>query len=327
MALPDFLLVGAPKAGTTALHAGLAGHPELFLSTPKEPKFFLCGGRPPAAQNGPGDAHSVKEWVWDRAEYEQLFDPAPPGTLRGESTPLYLADHVAHERMARLIPEAKLIVVVRDPVDRAYSNWSHLWSDGLEPVGDFLEACALEDERVARGWAAFWRYKWQGRYGHHLAHLYACFPAEQVHVLRYRELVESPAHALDGICAHLGIERGVVDGIPDANVSSYIEPSRVNQALQSAVRNGARMGRHLPPRVWRSASQPLVWALKRRRLQRPALSPDDRAELRAYFADDIDLLESLTGRCFGDWLVDQEPSPHSLRRQRHQLAAGNELRA
>src|ERR1700678_1970229 len=114
MALPDFLIIGAPKAGSTALHEALAPHPGLFLSAVKEPKFFLCDGKP-TRREGPGDAHSVKEWVWSRERYEALFDSAPPGTLRGESTPFYLWDHDAHARMRRLVPEAKLIAVLRDP--------------------------------------------------------------------------------------------------------------------------------------------------------------------------------------------------------------------
>ena len=64
--LPDFLLVGAPKAGTTALHGALAEHPDLFLSGVKEPKYYLCGDSPPPAYRGPGDAHSNREWIWQR---------------------------------------------------------------------------------------------------------------------------------------------------------------------------------------------------------------------------------------------------------------------
>ena len=98
MALPDFLVIGAPKSGTTALHAALARHPQLYLSKIKEPKFFLCDG-PPPHEGGPGDAHSYREWVWRRDDYERLFDTAPVGTLHGESTPLYLADVEAHRRI------------------------------------------------------------------------------------------------------------------------------------------------------------------------------------------------------------------------------------
>ena len=100
--LPDFLIIGAPKAGTTALHAALAQHPQLYLSPVKEPKFFMCDG-PPRAQQGPGDAHSVREWIWERDRYEALFASAPAGALKGESTPFYLWDRKAHRRISTLI--------------------------------------------------------------------------------------------------------------------------------------------------------------------------------------------------------------------------------
>jgi hypothetical protein len=314
MALPDFLVIGAPKAGTTALHEALAAHPQLFLSDPKEPKYFLCGDRPPPRPNGPGDAHSVKEWIWERAAYEALFDDAPTGTLRGESTPLYLADHESHARMAALVPDARLVVVVRDPVDRAYSNWAHLWADGLEPEGDFLTACALEDRRMEAGWAPFWRYKAQGLYGRHLQSLFRHFPRSRVHVLRYRRLVGDPVATLDGICTFLGVDTGIVRRLPDANVSSYIEPSRFNRLLQSFTRGGAAIGQHLPPHVWRTLSRPLTAMLKRRDLQRPDLTASDRAKLIEFFMDDIELLEQLTGRCFDDWRTDADSGAYVLRK-------------
>jgi hypothetical protein len=149
VALPDFLVVGAPKAGSTAVHQALVEHPRLFLSDPKEPKYFLTPDERPRRANhrGPGDAHSAQEWVWQRDRYERLFDNAPERTLRGESTPFYLWDMAAHRRIFDAVPHAKLIAIIRDPVDRAYSNWTHLRSDGLEPEADFsLPAGSRSDE-------------------------------------------------------------------------------------------------------------------------------------------------------------------------------------
>ena len=86
IAQPDFLIIGAPKAGTTALHAALAGHPDVFVSNPKEPKYWLCDGAPPPAWCGPGDRHSQQEWIWRADEYTALFDGAGEHKARGEST-------------------------------------------------------------------------------------------------------------------------------------------------------------------------------------------------------------------------------------------------
>ncbi|MCW2850463.1 MAG: sulfotransferase, partial [Nocardioides sp.] len=87
---PDFIVIGAPKAGTTALHVALTQHPEVRMSQPKEPKYWLCDDAPPPAYGGPGDAHSQQEWLWRREDYERLFADPVEGVVQGESTPFYL---------------------------------------------------------------------------------------------------------------------------------------------------------------------------------------------------------------------------------------------
>ena len=315
MGMPDFFLIGAPKAGSTALHAALLNHPGLFLADPKEPKYFLTEGRRPrrAEQRGPGDAHSAHEWVWRRADYERLFAAAPPGTLRGESTPFYLWDVAAHERIARAVPHAKLVAVIRDPVDRAYSNWTHLRADGLEPVADFLRACDLEEQRARRGWAPFWRYLGLGRYGEQLQALYERFPREQVAVVRYRELIDAPRETLDGLCRFLGVDTGVIDAIPGSNVSHWAPHTPVNTVLRAVVRGGAVAGSFAPPTAWRRVSRPLLAALHRGGHARPALDTAVRRELVGRLADDIALLERLTGRSFQDWLGDSGRGTYAVR--------------
>ena len=307
MALPDFLIIGSPKAGSTALHVALAQHPELFLSNPKEPKFFMCEqARPdPAHQKGPGDAHSAQEWVWDRAAYESLFDAAPPGALLGESTPFYLWDKASHRRIQALIPDVKMIAVIRDPIDRAYSNWGHLWCDGLEPESDFLAACALEPARIDSGYAPFWRYLETGLYGGQLEHLFGVFPREQVFVLRYRQLIDNTSVVLDEICEFLGIAAGAVSTIPKSNVSNWVPDTPVNRILQATVRAGAVAGAHLRPTVWRQAQRPLLAALHQGGGRRPALPVEQRKTLLPYFADDNALLGRLTGIDYSDWMNDK----------------------
>jgi hypothetical protein len=315
VALPDFLVIGSPKGASTAVHAALETHPRLFLSSPKEPKFFLTDGRPPprSGQRGPGDAHSAQEWIWQADRYETLFDAAPPGTLRGESTPFYLWDRGAHRRMAELVPAAKLIAVIRDPVDRAYSNWTHLRSDGLEPEADFLTACRREEARAAAGWAPFWRYLGLGRYGEQLEHLFRYFPRDQVHVLRYRELIDSPAETLDAITRFLGVEPGAVTTLPPSNVSHWAGPGAVNTALRYAIRSGAALGAYLPPQFWRTAQRPLLAALHRGHPIRPRLEPTVRRSLVRQFAADVALLEELLDQSFQDWLGDTDRGTYAVR--------------
>ncbi|MFT3861854.1 sulfotransferase family protein [Micropruina sp.] len=302
---PDALLIGAPKAGTSALHAALARHPQVFTTTPKEPKYYLCADAPPPAYNGPGDAHSQQEWIWRREEYDALFAPATDDQLRIESTPFYLYLRNARRRIAEELPEVKLIAVIRDPVDRAYSNWMHLWSDGLEPVADFETAFNLESERIAKGWAPFWHYRRQGFYGHQLQDLYNHVDPDRILLVRYRELVEDPAGLLDRVVGFLGLESGLVQTIPRENSRSYVGAGLSTTVLSTVIRAGAAAGAWFPPQVWRRASEPLTSLMQSRGAKaRPTLDQATRARLVQQFADDIDLLESVTGRSFDDWRAD-----------------------
>lgn len=317
--LPDFLIIGVPKAGTTALHVALASHPQLLLSKVKEPKYFLCDERPPAREYGPGDAHSLKEWIWRRDRYEALFD-GPSHLLRGESTPFYLYDIAAHRRIAAAIPRVKLIVVLRDPVDRAHSNWLHLLADGLEPVGDFLTACELEDDRIQAGWGAFWHYRRLGLYGGQLERLFETFLPEQVHILRYRQLVEEPIRTLDEICVFLGVRTGLLRAAPERNTRGFVDWSSKSLLLRSALVTGAAVGAWFPPQVWRKVSIPLLWASQRGSGLRPKVSTEQRQKLIEYFAQDIKRLEAALGRDFSDWLGDWGGGEYRHRTRRPEKA-------
>lgn len=307
MPMPHFLTIGAPKAGTTALHAALSRHPGLFLSAVKEPKFFLGDG-PPPTRGGPGDARTYREHIWRRTDYEALFEAAPPGTPAGESTPFYLYDLAAQRRIRAAIPEARLIVVLRDPVERAHSNWTHLWSAGLEPIGDVVRACEQEEQRIAAGWAPFWHYLALGRYGEQLEHLFTLFPRDQVLLFRYRDLVDRPVDTLDRICRFLGVEPGLVTEVPRENVTAHPEPTRGHRVLSRTLRAGSAIGRFLPAWAGAALTDPLERRLQRRARSRQPLTWRQRERLVGHFADDVALLRRVTGEDFGDWLLPRERS-------------------
>jgi hypothetical protein len=302
VALPDFFIAGVPKAGTTALHAALARHPALYMSAVKEPKFFLTDG-PPPDQGGPGDAKTYREHVWRRADYEALFDPAGAGQLRGESTPFYLHNREAQRRIREQVPHAKLIVVLRDPVERAHSNWTHLWSAGLDPIDDVVRACAEEERRVAAGWAEFWQYTGLGKYGEQLRDLYEVFPREQVLVFRYRALVEDPVKALDQVCAFLGVPTGVLTELPRENVTAHPDHTWRHRAVARTLRAGHSVTAALPGQAGTGLIDHLERILQRDAAPRKPLTWDQRQALLPRFEADIRLLESVTGEDFGDWLA------------------------
>ena len=308
MALPDFFVAGAPKAGTTALHAALAQHPDLYLCPVKEPKFFLTDGPPSVQGGGPGDAKTIREHVWRRSEYEELFEAAPPGMLRGESTPFYLYRADAQQRIKALIPDARLIIVLRDPIERAHSNWTHLWSAGLDPIDDFVQACAAEEQRVAAGWADFWHYKRIGLYGEQVQRLLTVFPREQVHLFRYRDLIDDPAGTLDRICDFLRVKSGLICSVPRENVTAHPERTRRHLALSRVLRAGWAVTTRLPGHSGRAIIDRLESSLQRGAAPRRPLTWDQRQALIPFFEADVRLLEDVTAMDFSYWLRPREDS-------------------
>ena len=299
---PDALIIGAPKAGTSALHAALAHHPQIYASPVKEPKYYMCWDAPPPAYTGPGDPHSNQEWIWRRDDYELLFQQAPEGAVRLESTPFYLYMPGARRRIAEELAEARLIIIVRDPIDRAYSNWMHLWVDGLEPISDFVEAWHAEDRRVAAGWAPFWHYRRLGRYGEQLADLFRLVERERVFVLRYWQLVSQPTETLNRVAEFLGIDQDQVTTIPPDNARPFVEPGLRTSVLGRVIRASAATASYAPPQVWRKISKPMINLLQHGGpTQRPKLTSEQRTALLGDCIDDIALLEQTLGESFDDW--------------------------
>jgi hypothetical protein len=186
------------------------------------------------------------------------------------------------QRIRTAIPDVRIIAQLRDPVDRAHSNWAHLWSAGLEPEHDFVAACRLEDRRAAAGWAPFWRYLSLGKYGEQLDHLWSLFPRRQTLVLRCRELRESPADTLDRITSFLGVAPGVVTGTTAENVTTHASPSPVNRAVAQALRFGSGVESWVPNPLARAlgpANRFLSRHLQREQRVREPLTLEQRAAL------------------------------------------------
>jgi len=270
------------------------------MSPVKEPKFFLTDG-PPPAEGGPGDAKTYREHIWRRADYEALFAGAPAGLLRGESTPFYLHNREAQGRIKALVPDAKLIVVLRDPVERAHSNWTHLWSAGLEPVRDFLKACALEEARAEAGWAEFWRYTDLGKYGEQLRDLYTLFDRDQVLVVRYKDLLGQSSQTLDRVCSLLGVPVGVLADLPRENVTAHPRPGARHAAVSLGRRTSAALTAFLPGHLGAGLTDPLEHLLQQDAAPRQPLTWQEREALLPQFETDIGLLEEVTGEDFSDW--------------------------
>src|SRR3712207_6354190 len=135
MTMPNFLIIGAMKSGTTALYYYLEQHPEIYMSPVKEPNFFSS-----QEQENAADA------VTDIGTYQHLFRGVSGEKAIGEASHSYLYEPGAAAEIRRYLPEAKLIAILRNPIDRAYSHFLHMVRSGTEPLDDFAQA--LQEEVV-----------------------------------------------------------------------------------------------------------------------------------------------------------------------------------
>lgn len=293
MNLPTFLIIGAARSGSTTLHDCLRQHPQVYVSPIKEPHFFSYEGDPLPF---PGPGARPLDWVTDIDTYSELFAGARVGLAAGEASVSYLYRPATAERIFRLVPDVRLIAILRNPVERAYSAYSYLRERGSETHADFAAALAAEGGRVRDGWAHIWHYKRMGFYGEQLARYYGRFDREQVHVLTLDDFVEDPAREMAAVYAHVGVDssfaprtaiRHNVTGEPRWQfLRPLLEPNRVTRRLRPLV--AGPLG-------------PAVGRVKQRALVKPGVPPGAARALAEDYRLDIERLSELLGRDLTPW--------------------------
>jgi hypothetical protein len=298
--LPNFLIIGAQKAGTTSLYYYLKRHPEIFMSTVKEPQFF-ASDFVLANTAGPGDSGATT--VASRDEYEALFAGSEEATARGEASTIYLYADEAPRRIKETIPDVKLIVLLRNPVERAYSNFLHLVRDGRETVTDFGAALAQEDDRRAKGWSANWRYCDKGFYGAQIERYLEVFDREQIAFFLYEDFDADPQPIVSEIYRFLGVDE---EFSQDLSLRLNVAGVPKSKGVQRFVKRGERMKWLIDPLVPDWLRRRLLKA-QTRNLSRPELAPEVRAQLLAAYRRDFERVQELTGLDVSRWTA--EPSP------------------
>lgn len=296
---PNFLIIGPPKCGTTALYATLAQHPQVFMSRVKEPYFFAFDGQPPAFA-GPGAGyyrqHAVTEW----GDYQALFAEADGYVARGEASPLYLTSYQPERTAAnirRRLPDMRVIAILRQPADRAYSQFSFRRQKGFEPLADFREALAAEGQRLEANWPPGCHYRLNSLYFTNLAPYFALFPREQLRIYLYDDLNAQPAALLHDLCLFLHVDpSSMPDTVAQRNVTVWPR----NRALSFLLRHAGRCRAIAPTHLRRMVGSRLrAW----NQMKPPPLDPALRCELTESYRDEILRLQDLIGRDLSHWLA------------------------
>lgn len=271
---PNFLIIGAPKCGTTALARYLETHPQVFVAPEKELRYF-------------DQSHDLGlDWYLDH------FRRAEDELAIGEATPTYMAHPQAPSRMAEVVPEARLVAILRNPVDRAYSHYWQVRRRGHEPR-DFAQAVEQEHpagvmslEEQARAYLGF------GQYMEQLSNFVPHYPRASIHVLILEELVAEPAVTLSELHRFLGVD----DTFVPANIGRVYNPSYRYRSwrFRSAM---------LRARAWTIAPglARRLDRLNRDESEYPAMDDATRARLLEHFAPHNQALADWLGYDLKAW--------------------------
>jgi hypothetical protein len=290
--LPNFIVIGAAKAGTTALYWYLVEHPAVYMSPIKETNFFAYGvdARGQLLYGDP-DVHRFP--IKTLAEYEQLFADSGDAEAVGEASPMYLECPQAAGRIRQLIPHARIVCSIRHPVDRAYYDYQMF----LRRRGRRLDP--VRDLRPDAPWARpDSRWLHVGGYYEQLARYYEVFPTAQIQVSLFDDLKQDASRVAQDVYRFVGVDPSFV---PDVTTPHAIGGMPANRMLEDVLANrtvATAAKRWLPVRVahW-------VRRMRARNMEKaPALPAELRKELTERFRDNIRKTSALIGRSLEHWL-------------------------
>jgi Sulfotransferase domain len=296
---PDFVIIGAPKCGTTSLHATLQGHPEMFLSSIKEPHYFAF------------DYPNRRE-VDSLRDYDGLFSKAKDNQLRGESSACYLSSVAAVPAILERRPDAKFIALVRNPVD-LFVSWHNELLKYFDEDRSSPESAWRMQEKRARGIdipkgcivPAMLQYKSMCSLGQQLERVFRLVPETQRLVLLYDDLRRDPKSTIEKITTFLGVSSNGTGVVFESNKFGQYNNSFTPWLLRAGTVNPTikRLRAKLKPFLDSHGIRPMSW-LTRKSLEsvpKPVLSDSFRQELNEVFSDDIRLLEQLLRVDLSHW--------------------------
>jgi hypothetical protein len=274
--LPEFVIIGAVKAATTWTARNLARNPRLFIPGP-EPHYF--------SENY---ARGV-DW------YGDLFAAAPPGALIGEKSADYLAYEGAAARMAQVLPRGRLIAQLRNPIERAYSDYCMLFRRGT--VTDAPEAYFSTESDVGR------RFLEGGLYARHLSRFYDYFPRGQILVLSFEDIAADAAAVIERVSNFIGVTPHREDAALAGTENDRTTPL-LPLPMRKALRPFKPAVKALRGKAWFKS----VRGVFARPLRYPPLTAAAQARLADYYRKDIEGLSALVGCDYGRWLEASDQS-------------------
>lgn len=286
---PDFLIIGAAKSGTTTLYRYLSEHPDIYMSAVKEPRYFAF------TEAAPDPADPVlRDSVTTKDAYLKLFENAASKQVLGEASPIYLAEPRACEAIAAAIPEVKLVVILRDPAERAFSHFLMSQRQGYEPESSFIKALRVPEINIG-SWRRVRPYLPYSRYADGLARFFSRFGRDRVLVLLHEELSNNAVETMRKVTEFLHVAPLEIKDEKRANVGYAVNSTKITRLLKH------------PNLQWLKMTLP-TWmvglvkkTIKRANTTERKITHEERLFAIECLRDDIDKLEILLGRDLSAW--------------------------
>jgi hypothetical protein len=249
MRKPNFIIMGFPKCGTTSLHHYLEEHPNIFMPSQKELHYFTSK-KLAILNNGPGDKIVKQTQIKSLSRYLSFFKNVNDEIAIGEASPSYINYPEFFPEIKKTLDDPKVIIIIRDPINRAYSNYLHLKRESRETLS-FKESIFAEEKRKKLEYSDFWYYKFNSTYFDKIKKAKSVF--SKVLVLTQEDLNQKPEQTIKVVYSFLGVDKNHKIGNLDkrynlgGNYSSNIitrilfKPSKTKNILKKFVKPTSRI--------------------------------------------------------------------------------------
>lgn len=302
--LPNFIIIGAGKSGTTSLYEYLSEHPDVFMSGIKETNFFALEGTEMVdSENDPDQMFHYPWSITDWEAYQALFTDATNHKAVGEVSPMYLYSPHAAKKIKNRLPDVKIVAILRDPVDRLYSRYMHLVRENRQPSESFEDA--LDPNSI------WWKRNdliKEGFYNQHLSHYYREFNKDQIRVYLYDDLRSNPAVVIQDIYSFIGVDSTFSpDLTSEYNASGRIQNQLIDKLIgqNSLIKKGVlTLLPNLAQRLFANGNlKKWVNKLRKSNLKKEPLKANTRRKLiENVYGSEIKGLESLIDANLTKWL-------------------------
>lgn len=303
--LPNFIIAGASRSGTTSLYNYLYKHPDIYLSRLKEPLFFEYVNKVPSYEGPYARKPDDYGIILTIEDYEDLFAGVTNESAIGEGSTGYLYSDEAVSNIKMMIPHCKIILILRDPLERTFSHYRQLVMLGYEELS-FDDALAMQKERKGKNWSDVYQYVDNSFYYDRVKRYLDTFGKKQVRIYLFDDLINDPLTVVKDIFLFIGVDPAFKPSIELHNRSGSPKGIILQYVISKYVGWRARGGGNNSGLILPKTFRQFIWKLLKRHFynySRPEISPSTRETLQNVFRDDVIKLQQLIKRDLSTWLA------------------------